>query len=119
MFLGDFKLEINTRFSELENIFDCNHQNMITDKSAIHKQDFDKLVCIYDNNAVGYLVIYKDSDWIQQEQYPIDFKPAKNCVYVWNMVTKKDFQNRGVAFFLLNKLKFLYPDMVIYATADV
>jgi len=118
---NQFKLEINTRYSELEAIFDGNHQNYIKDKSAIRKRNFDKLVCVCNGEAVGYLVLYHKPDFVKREGFSakLDYTPVENCVYIWHICTRKDFQGKGAAGFLIEQIKKVFSDKVIYSITDM
>ena len=118
--MNDHKLEIDTRFSELETIFAGNRQGFIPyrDKPTIRSDEFEKLVCVKDNEAVGFLVAYERPDFLAKEGFAVDFQPAKNCVYIWDVITRKDFQGRGVATFLIDCLVARFLGKDIYSVVD-
>lgn len=114
----DYKLEVNTRFDELEAIFDGNNQGFIADRASIRRDDCEKLVCVFDGKAVGYIVIYHGNGWIEKEKFPLKFKPHADCIYLWATCTKQEWQGKGVATFLLKYTKEKYVDKAIYAAVN-
>ena len=111
-----YTLEINTRLTELKKIFAENHQGFLTKESA---QAFDKLVCVLDDRAVGYLGVYNRPDFMKQEGYPVKFSPQESCIYIWTVVTSKEQQGKGVATFLLENAKARFMDKTLYAVVHI
>ena len=109
----------NFLLSELENIFEGNNQNFICDKDCIFDDTFLKVVAVESGHAVGYAVVYIGNDFIQKENYPLDLTIKKNSAYIWNCVTKKGFENKGIQTEIFNYIKNKFSHLDIYSVIDI
>lgn len=118
-----YKDKANKFSNECEKIFDENNQDYIVYKKGIsdHK-NFNLLVATINNHAVGYQIIYRGGDFIKKEgygEYSNKFHYEDDAVYIWDMCTKKDFENKGVQQALISFLINKYPDKNIYSLTDI
>lgn len=109
----------NVKLDELAKIFDENNQNYVSDKNCIFDEKFLKIVAVENNEAIGYITIYLGSDFIQQEEYPIKYDVKENSIYIWNGITKKGHEGKGVQTQLLTYLKSKYKLYDIYSVVDI
>lgn len=112
---GNFK---NAKIDQLAAIFDENNQNYVSDRDCLFDDNFLKLVAVENDEAIGYLVAYLGKDFIEKEDYPIKLNFDRDVIYIWNGITKKGFEGRGVQTKLLNYLFKEYPDYDIYSVVD-
>ena len=108
----------NVFIPELLKIFNENNQNYISDKDCLFDDDFLKLVAIENGEAIGYLVAYFGEDFVKKEDYPININFKNDVIYIWNGVTKKGFEGKGVQTKLLEYLFKEYPSYDIYSVVD-
>lgn len=104
---------------QLLNIFDENNQKYISDRNAV-KRGFLNVVYVEDNIALGYAVVYLKNDFCQKEDFPIAIDNIKdNSIYIWQMATKKGFQNRGIGTKIIEYLTEKFRDRDIYSVIDI
>ena len=109
----------NVLLEQLEEIFDENHQNNITDKKCINNDNFLKIVANKNDYALGYAVIRFGNDFIEAEQLPLDMEIEGNSVYIWNCITRKGYENQGVMSAIFKHLTQKFSDYDIYSIVDV
>lgn len=104
---------------ELLEIFDENHQGYLTDRTATQR---DMLTVVYeeDNKPLGYAVVYIGGDFYKKEKYPITLNNIEdNCAYIWQIVTKKGYEKRGIATQIVSYITEKYKDRDIYVAVDI
>ena len=109
----------NVLLSELNIIFDENNQNYISDKECIFNNKFLKIVAVENGRAIGYAMVYFGDDFIEKEDYPLDLKIRKNSAYIWNCVTKKGYENKGIQTNIFNYIKNKFSHFDIYSVVDI
>lgn len=113
------------KFSEqCGKIFDDNNKDYIVNRDGIfdHKK-FNLLVLNIDGEALAYQLIYIGGDFVKQETYDDafnqGFKYENDAVYIWDMCTKKGFENKGYQQALIKFLIGNYPTKNIYSLTDI
>ena len=113
------EIKENVLLNELSFIFDENNQNYITDKKCINDETFLKVVAVEDGHALGYAVLYFGKDFLEKEDFPIRVKVDNKCAYIWNCVTKRGFESRGVQSYIFKYFTERFGDYDIYSVVDV
>lgn len=113
------KILENVKLNELAKIFDDNNQNYVSDKDCIFDDKFLKIVAIENDEAVGYITIYLNTDFIQKEEYPINYSVKEKSIYIWNGITKKGHEGKGIQTKLLSYLKNKFRGFDIYSVVDI
>ena len=88
------------KFSEqCGKIFDNNKDYIVNRDGIFDHKKFKLLVLNIDGETLAYQPIYIGGDFVKQETYDDafnqGFKYENNAVYIWDMYTKKDFENKG------------------------
>lgn len=110
----------NVYLEELRDIFDNNNKNYVSDETAIQNIEMLKVVYVQDDIPIGYAVVYFGKDFIQKEEYNIKIDNMKEkTAYIWQIITKKEFENRGIATEIINYIVNKYNDYDIYSSIDV
>lgn len=109
----------NQYLEKLVDIFDNNHQNFLYDRFA-HEKGWLNLIYVEEDSPVGYAVVYLKNDFCEQEDYPIRVDNIKdNAIYIWLMVTKKGFENKGIGTSLIKYIVDKFSDRDIYSVTDI
>ncbi|MCL2355060.1 MAG: GNAT family N-acetyltransferase [Oscillospiraceae bacterium] len=109
----------NKYTNELLEIFDGNSQDYIVDRLAVTR-GFLNVVYVEEDIPLGYAVVYFGTDFCEQEEYPIKLENVKeNSIYIWQMVTKKGFEGKGIGTCLLKYITEKYYDRDIYSSINV
>lgn len=112
------EIKENVLLEQLEEIFDENHQNHISEKTCIFKNNFLKVVAKQDGLALGYAVLRFGNDFIEVEQLPLKMKIEEKSIYIWNCVTRKGYEKQGVMSAIFNYFTQKFSDYDIYSIVD-
>ena len=85
---------------ECAEIFDENNKGYIVNRSGIFDNEKFKLLVLAENGkAVAYQLIYFGGDFVKQETYEEAYNSGfvyeDDAVYIWDMCTKKGYENHG------------------------
>ena len=108
----------NANLEELEEIFEGNNQGYIKDKKCIFDDKYLKCVALEEDKPVGYAVIYFENDFIEKEGWVIDVEINGKMAYVWNCITKKGYEKRGVQTAIFKYFTEKFSDRDIYSAVD-
>ncbi len=109
----------NVLSEELGQIFDENNQNFVSDRECLFNDNFLKLVAVENGHAVAFLTLYIGSDFIEKEEYPIKLNMKEKSVYIWNGITKKDYEGKGYQTQLMKYTKNKFHNYDIYNVVDI
>lgn len=105
-------------------IFDDNNKDFIVNRDGIfdHKK-FKLLIFNVSDETVAYQLIYIGGDFVKQETYVEaynqGFKYEDDAVYIWDMCTKKGYENKGYQQELTKFLCDYYKNKNIYSLTDI
>jgi len=111
-------IEENVNLEELEEIFEGNNQGYIKDKKCIFDDKYLKCVAMDNDNPVGYAVLYFENDFIEKEGWVIDVEITGKMAYVWNCITKKGYEKRGIQTAIFKYFTDKFADRDIYSAVD-
>ena len=111
-------IQENVKLDKLEEIFDGNNQGYIKDKKCIFDNNYLKVVAMENDIPLGYAVLYFQDDFIEKEGWVIDTKIVGDIVYVWNCITKKGCENKGIQTSIFKYFTEQYKDRDIYSAVD-
>lgn len=118
-----YKKQAEKYSEECGKIFDENNKDFIVYRQGIfdHK-NFNLLVALYKGKAVAYQIIYIGGDFVAKEGYGEQsgkFTFEDNAVYIWDMCTKRGFENNQLQQKLINFLIDNYKNQNIYSLTDI
>lgn len=104
-------------------IFDENNKGFIVYRQGIfdHK-NFNLLVALFEGKPVAYQIVYIGGDFVAKEgykEYSDKFTFENDAIYIWDMCTKKGFENRQIQQKLIMFLIDFYKDKNIYSLTDI
>ena len=68
----------------------------------------------------GYIAVYQGNDFSEIEGFPNKIENmTKNVVYIWEVVTRKEFMGRGIAKKLLAYVLDKFNNYTIYSCINV
>lgn len=68
----------------------------------------------------GYIAVYQGNDFCEIEGFPNKIENmTKNVVYIWEVVTRKEFMGRGIAKKLLAYVLDKFNNYTIYSCINV
>lgn len=109
----------NVFLKELKEIFKDNKQDYVWDETAIDS-DMLKVVFVENNVPLGYAVVYFGKDFIENEGYDISIDNLKDMTaYIFQIITKKGYENRGIATEIITYITKKLEDYEIYSCVDV
>lgn len=113
------EIKENVLLDELIVIFDENNQNYITDKKCIYDSNFLKVVAVEDCHAIGYAVLYFGNDFLEVEGFPVRLEVEDKSAYIWNCVSKRGCENKGIMTAIFTYFTKKFSDYAIYSVVDV
>jgi ribosomal protein S18 acetylase RimI-like enzyme len=114
----DFIVKEDEQTKNLEKIFDENQKSNVFDKTALHSNEFIRLVCFFRTIPIGYVAIYPFPNFMEKEGVAAKFTPEKNAVYIWHIAVKKAFEGKGVASLLIDEVLVKYKNRPIYSVME-
>ncbi len=112
-------IQENVLTEELKEIFDNNNKEYVSDKKAIYT-DMLKVVYVENNHALGYAVVYEGNDFLEKEKFMVNVQDIpKDSVYIWQIVTKKGYEGRGIATEIITYITNKFENRNIYSCVDV
>ena len=68
----------------------------------------------------GYVAVYQENDFCEIEGFPNEIENmSDNVVYIWEVVTRKEFMERGIAKKLLAYVLDKFSNYTIYSCINV
>lgn len=93
--------------------YECNQRSIKDDKML-------KIIYEEEGLALGYCVLYFEKNFCELEKYPnkITNMPDK-IAYVWEIVTDKDYTEKGIATSILDYIKNKFKGYSIYSCINL
>jgi len=112
----------NQYLNELREIWKYNNQNYILDSSnklSLYSPDMLKMAYVENDIVLGFITVYEGQDFCKKEGFSIkiDDLPEKT-IYVWEVITKKGFENRGIATELFKYVINKFAGYTIYSCVE-
>jgi hypothetical protein len=108
----------NIHLDKLINIFDDNNSGYVADKNCLTDDNFLKIVAIEKDEVLGYAVVYPGNDFLQKEGFKVDVELEENLLYIWQCVTKKIHEGKGVQSRIFEYITSNYDQLPIYSVVD-
>lgn len=112
------KIEENIKKDELLKIFDENNCGYVADKNCLTDDDFLKVVAVENDEAVGYAVVYFCNDFLKREGFEVDIILEKDLLYIWQCVTKKGHEGKGVQSQIFKFISNKFKNLPMYSVVD-
>ncbi len=109
----------NAYLSDIQRIWKENNEGYITYESnqiAITDEKMLQIVWRENNTTMAYAIVYLGKDFIEKEKFQVNIEDIPdNSVYIWEIVTDKNYKGRGIANKLMKYLIEKYKNYNIYS----
>lgn len=108
----------NKYFKDIKRIWKDNNSGFITEESnemLINNDDILKIVYLENNVPAGYVAVYNKDDFCKLEDFPDKIDRNGNVSYIWEIVTDKKYNGRGIASKLMQYVLEKFKEYKIYS----
>ena len=109
---------------EVKSIYNTSDKHFISEQSnntAVSDNLIKNYVYVDDKSgeALGYIAIYENTDFVQKEEFDVTLSNIKNnSVYIWEIGTKKGHERKGIASMLVEHVLNVYKKSDIYSCVE-
>ena len=109
----------NQYLKDIQKIWKENNSGYInyeSNQKAITDENMTQIVYREDNVTMAYAIVYEGNDFLEKEGFVNKIKDMpKNVIYIWEIVTDKNYTGKGIANKLIKYILEKYKNYTIYS----
>lgn len=113
----------NEGLEDIARIWEENNQGYVgyeCNQRSLNDKDMLKIVYKENHLILGYIVLYFGKDFCDLEGYPNKLEDIPlNTIYIWEVVTDRNYMNKGVASKLYSYIFLKYGGYTIYSAINL